>query len=925
MKRGAAVYKKAQQIKEKNALQNKQGIKKVEIGKDFKSGNIKTGKKKTFQNMNTGKIDIREKKKQELLEKMKAEQEAEKEPLDSITINVYHDLLARQSYFYENESENETDEEEKIDTNVNGPENFIHDYARPRSYIVKQNSRIKFWFDMMIISLASFNVFTIPFIIAFEPSWATTWWNIFIINLINFIFGIDILINLRTTYINNRTGDEVWDPKMIAKKYVLGPRFWIDFLSALPLDQFVPKGLLIKDLLSMLGMLKAIRVMRISVVIQSLNIRQDIKAYLKLLKLVYYLIIYIHFIACIFYYIVKLKEEWIPGLDFPWGETNFYNESDTLKYLSVMYHAVMLIGLNEIYSHTTLECLVFTFLMLLSSMVNANIFGVIAVLVAEANKGMTAFQEQLDTSNTAMSNLGVPIILQRKVKEFMLITRNHQERQKELKEFLGHCSPSLKNKVYNHIFSEAIKRNDIMFDIINLNTDESEKIKQYIISKLAVQLAEPEEVIIEQGAQLNEDPNENFLYIIISGECSVISKDKATFEEANIKVLLEGDHFGEVALLYKCKRTAKILSNNYCTLGRMTESNFKDFLNKFSYNIEEKFREIIYNYDDPMTTFLLSSIEKIDYFNNVSEKTKRDIVYSLNPVNFDKGGLLFKPGDEADAMYIVDSGVVEVYIVMDKGVEFVVDRLYKGSVINHRAFLFNDIIDTYARCASMVSLFYIKIDDLSSIRERDPFVDHQINKIEESMVYRDNAVAIDYIISEPEANRKNDKRPQEVIEKRNELTHIFKNAVMFYIGKNKERKKKPNLSDILFAAVEKKKREMQAARKKKANFDQVDLKGNYLTEDEFEFVCEVIEKQIRTKMNTNLIETLQKKFEILLSDISRFEKPTGGSKESALDMSKKSQSRPVNNLVNKLPMHAPFKKEESKDSNKDNEGSSKML
>lgn len=120
---------------------------------------------------------------------------------------------------------------------------------------------------------------------------------------------------------------------------------------------------------------------------------------------------------------------------------------------------------------------------------------------------------------------------------------------------------------------------------------------------------------------------------------------------------------------------------------------------------------------------------------------------------------------------------------------------------------------------------------------------------------------------------KNDLRPVHEIEKRNELTHILKNAVMFYIGKNREKRKTPNLSDILFAAVEKKKREMQAARKKKANFDQVDVKGNYLTEDEFEFVGEVIEKQIKSKMNTQLIETLQKKFEILLSDIERAKNP----------------------------------------------------
>jgi CRP-like cAMP-binding protein len=748
MKSGVAVLIQAQKQREKKAAKTrKKKIEKVELGKDYKSGNVKAGKKKAFENISGAKVDIREKKKQELLGKMQADQLAEKNPVDSTTINVYHDLLARQNYFFGNESGNETDDEDKkVDTDDIGAENYIHDYARPRNYIVKQNSKVKFWFDMMIISLASFNVFTIPFIIAFIPGWAESWYYITIIWLINFIFVIDIFVNLRTTYINNRTGDEVWDPKMIAKKYVFGPRFTIDFLSALPLDQFIPQGLFVRDIFSLLGMLKAVRVMRLSKVIQSLNIRQDIKAYLKLLKLVFYLIIYIHFIACIFYYIVQQQKQWIPGLDFIYGETTFFENSSTMRYLSVMYHAVMLIGLNEVYSHTTLECFAVAFLMLLSSMVNANIFGVIAVLVSEANKSMTDFQEQLDTSNTAMSNLGVPIQLQRNIKEFMLITRNHQARQKELKEFLGHCSPSLKNKVYSHIFSEATKRNDILFDIISLNTEESEKIKHYFVSKLSIQLADPEEVIIEQGMQLNEDPHENFFYIITSGECSVISKDKASFEDTNIKVMLEGDHFGEVALLYKCKRTASVMSINYCTLGRMSEIHFKDFLSKFNYNIEEKFREIIYQYDDPLTIFLLETIDKIDYFRGVSEKTKRDIVYSMNPINYDKGGMLFKPGDEADAMYIIDSGVVEIYILMDKGVEFIIDRLYKGSVINHRAFLFNDVIDTYARCASMVSLFYIKIDDLSSIRDRDPFVDNQINKIEESMVYRDNAVAIDYVI-----------------------------------------------------------------------------------------------------------------------------------------------------------------------------------
>jgi hypothetical protein len=53
--------------------------------------------------------------------------------------------------------------------------------------------------------------------------------------VIDAIFAIDILINFRTTYFNPRTGDEVSDPKLIAKAYLQG-RFWIDLLATIPFD-----------------------------------------------------------------------------------------------------------------------------------------------------------------------------------------------------------------------------------------------------------------------------------------------------------------------------------------------------------------------------------------------------------------------------------------------------------------------------------------------------------------------------------------------------------------------------------------------------------------------------------------------------------------------------------------------------------------
>lgn len=77
---------------------------------------------------------------------------------------------------------------------------------------------------------------------------------------INIIFLIDILISFRTTYYNKR-GEEVFDPKHIAKEYFKSFRFWADFLSCIPFDRMIKtRG----DALKTFGVLKLVRISRLS-------------------------------------------------------------------------------------------------------------------------------------------------------------------------------------------------------------------------------------------------------------------------------------------------------------------------------------------------------------------------------------------------------------------------------------------------------------------------------------------------------------------------------------------------------------------------------------------------------------------------------------------------------------------------------------
>ena len=66
-------------------------------------------------------------------------------------------------------------------------------------------------------------------------------------------------------------------------------------------------------------------------------------------------------------------------------------------------------------------------------------------------------------------------------------------------------------------------------------------------------------------------------------------------------------------------------------------------------------------------------------------------------------------------MFVIQSGEVEIvhYLEYDGVKEkFIIEKLFRGSVINHNSFLMKDGIDTDAICKTSVSVFQINIDTI---------------------------------------------------------------------------------------------------------------------------------------------------------------------------------------------------------------------
>jgi len=55
-------------------------------------------------------------------------------------------------------------------------------------------------------------------------------------SLIDLIFMLDIILYFRTTYIDQISGEEVVDTKLIGMRYIKSSQFFFDVISTVPFD-----------------------------------------------------------------------------------------------------------------------------------------------------------------------------------------------------------------------------------------------------------------------------------------------------------------------------------------------------------------------------------------------------------------------------------------------------------------------------------------------------------------------------------------------------------------------------------------------------------------------------------------------------------------------------------------------------------------
>lgn len=255
----------------------------------------------------------------------------------------------------------------------------------------------------------------------------------------------------------------------------------------------------------------------------------------------------------------------------------------------------------------------------------------------------------------------------------------------------------------------------------------------------------PEEEVIKQDSF--PEGQDHAMYFIGKGDCIVNVRDEKAREHTSIATLKEGDHFGEIGLIYNCRRSASVLSSNYNTLARLLQSRYRELVAEYpEYQVELK--KHLMEYDDPKIRFMLKMIQKVVYLQNIEKEAIYDIMFSLVPVNYESGTVVLEQDSNADSLIFIEDGILEVYITLE-GHEFILEKLHRGSVINFRAFFMQDTMYVNIRCQRYTKLLVLDQAKMNEIQNKYEGVSfsNKILSYQNKILKKEQKFPLDYIMS----------------------------------------------------------------------------------------------------------------------------------------------------------------------------------
>ncbi|XP_051894815.1 potassium voltage-gated channel subfamily H member 6a isoform X2 [Pristis pectinata] len=407
--------------------------------------------------------------------------------------------------------------------------------------------------------------------------------------IVDIMFIIDIIINFRTTYVNEN--DEVVShPAKIAIHYFKG-WFLIDIVAAIPFDLLIFRSGS-DETTTLIGLLKTARLLRLVRVARKLDRYSEYGAAVLFLLMCTFALI-AHWLACIWYAIGNVERPymvhkigWLDNLGDQIGKR--YNDSDASsgpsikdKYVTALYFtfsSLTSVGFGNVSPNTNSEKIFSICVMLIGSLMYASIFGNVSAIIQRLYSGTARYHTQM-----------------LRVKEFIRFHQIPNPLRQRLEEYFQHAWSYTNGIDMNAVlkgFPECLQA-DIC---LHLNRSLLQNCRAFsgaspgclraLAMKFKTTHAPPGDTLVHHGDVLTA------LYFISRGSIEILRNDVV------VAILGKNDTFGEPISLYARpgKSNGDVRALTYCDLHRIVREDllevldmYPDFSSNFWTNLEITF------------------------------------------------------------------------------------------------------------------------------------------------------------------------------------------------------------------------------------------------------------------------------------------------------------------------------------------------
>ncbi|RLN83140.1 hypothetical protein BBJ28_00006248 [Nothophytophthora sp. Chile5] len=430
-----------------------------------------------------------------------------------------------------------------------------------------------------------------------------------------------------------------------------GLRLFFDLLACFPFDYVLlwVNNTNYKSNLNVLGLLKGLRIprllrlVRLLRVVRIVKIRPELRRWLqysrhanllRLVRLVASFLVINHYVACIWSGLVMSDET--RALD---------PNSDVRHMYIVAYYQSLLVvmGQNiEVFEDT--EYIFCVLVMVMGAVLMALVFGNVAILIANYYESQSSHQKKMEWLFASMNRMKLPHDLQNRINGYyQAMWERHGTLDGAVTAFIPELSRNLAYEVELFLRMDMINRAPIFQNC-------SAKVVQELVMELELQVFMPGDYVVVRGEVGND------MYFVQNGLCEVTKEIEAAPappvptaagsspsaplaqaaqpptshspgsdavpvappkpKEIVLKVLGQGDYFGEIALLMNCKRTANVRSQVFSELCTLTREVFENISMRYleDRSIIEKF--IMDKYDPGMLQAAMKQSHEISMRNN---------------------------------------------------------------------------------------------------------------------------------------------------------------------------------------------------------------------------------------------------------------------------------------------------------------------